>query len=465
MRLRFGVIAIAAVLVIGACGSSKKGASDGGLGGSNTTVKSATSEACKTATLSAPETGVTDKTITVTVMADVNNPVRPGLFKGSIDAMKAWGQYINSIGGLACRQVVVKTADSKLSADDAKNGITAACGNSLATVGTTALFLQDVSGLESCKDKAGKVTGLPDIAELQTEVKHQCSAVSFATLPTGSACPYSGTGPRTFRVGYTQYDYYFSKYGKDTLHGVFAIPKDLPSTISASMPIFRAENRMGIKSDAEFGVSGLATQPDYTQVVQAMKSARSTYGRNGLDYKGTVLMRKEAAAQGVDTVKVWDCSVQCYDKRLISEGGIAVDQQYVWLNILPMEDGADANPELAAFLKYDKQPDGFGLQAWVAGEIFARAINDTVKANNNDPNSITRANLLTALGNLHDFDAGGLVPKIDVGAKRGSTCLVGMQVQNNKFVRVDPPEKGKFDCDNDKSPLEFSIDPVKEYKG
>src|SRR6266550_7167445 len=185
------------------------------------------------------------------------------------------------------------------------------------------------------------------------------------------------------------------------------------------MPIFRAENRMGIKSDAEFGVSGLATQPDYTQLVQAMKSNKSTYGRNGLDYKGTVLMRKEAAAQGVDTVKVWDCSVQCYDKRLISEGGAAVDQQYVWLNILPLEDGADANPELAAFLKYDKNPDGFGLQAWAAGEIFARAINDTVKANNNDPNSITRTNLLTAIKNIHDFDANGLVPKIDVGAKRG----------------------------------------------
>ena len=27
------------------------------------------------------------------------------------------------------------------------------------------------------------------------------------------------------------------------------------------------------------------------------------------------------------------------------------------------------------------------------------------------------------------------------------------------------PEKGKFDCDNDKPPLEFRIDPVKEYHG
>ncbi len=72
---------------------------------------------------------------------------------------------------------------------------------------------------------------------------------------------------------------------------------------------------MGIKSDAEFGMSGLRPQTEYTQFVQAIKTNKSTYARNGLDYKGTVLLRKEAPAQGVDTVKVWDCSVQCYDKR------------------------------------------------------------------------------------------------------------------------------------------------------
>ena len=68
------------------------------------------------------------------------------------------------------------------------------------------------------------------------------------------------------------------------------------------MPIFRAENKMGIKSDAEFGVSG-ARDPVrlHAEVVQAIKSHKSTYGRNGLDYKGTVFLRKEAQVQGVDT--------------------------------------------------------------------------------------------------------------------------------------------------------------------
>lgn len=469
MRLRWCVLATALVLVVTACGggSSSKGSSggggNGGLGGPTTPTTAAT-DACKTATLTAPEIGVTAKTITVTVVADVDNGFRPGLFKGSWDGVKAWADYMNSKGGLACRQVVVKEADSKLSPTDADNAVAAACGNSVAMVGTTALFFQNVNSMNNCKDKAGKVTGLPDIADLQTDVSQQCSPVSFATLPTGAQCPYSGSGVRTFHVGRTQYDYYFQKYGATLLHGVFVIPKDTASTIASSMPIFRAENQLGIKSDAEFGKSGTDIQTAYTEVAQAIKKNNSTYARNGLDYSGMVLMRKEAQVQGVNTVKVWDCSVQCYDKRLITSGGPAVDQQYVWINFLPFEDKG-ANADLDAFLRYDKSPDGFGAQAWIAGEIFARAVSDTMKANTGDPNSITRANLLTAIRNMHDFDANGMVPKIDVGGRIGSTCLVGMQVQNGKFVRVDPVKPGTFDCDGNKPALTLSIDPAKAYHG
>jgi hypothetical protein len=470
MRLRWCVLATALVLVVTACGggSGKGGSSTGGLG-ATTTPTTGANDVCKTAHPAATETGVTASTITVTVIADVNNSIRPGLFKGSWDGMKAWGDYQNSLGGLACRKVVVKEGDAKLSPTDAANALAAACGDSIATVGTTALFLQDVTTMNTCKDKAGQPVGLPDIAELQTEVAQQCSPDSFATLPTGSSCPYSGSGLRTFHVGYTQYDYYFKKFGASALHGVFVIPKDLPSTIASTMPLFRAENKMGIPSDAEFGESGVAIQTDYTQVAQALKAHNSTYARNGLDYKGTVLERKEAQVQGVNSVKVWDCSVQCYDPRLISEGGSAVDGQYVWLNFLPFEDKG-SNATLDGFLKYDKTPDGFGAQSFIAGEIFAQAVTDAMKAHNNDPNAITRPNLLAAIRGMHNFDAGGMVPPIDVGRQIGSTCVVGMQVTNGKFVRIDPIQPGTFDCDKDaagvaKPALALSIDPAKEYHG
>ena len=141
-------------------------------------------------------------------------------------------------------------------------------------------------------------TGLPDLAELQTEPAQQCSTVSFATLPGGVVVPVQRQRSAHVQGRLHAVRLLLQQVGKD-LHGVFVIPKDLPSTIAASMPIFRAENQMGIKSDKEFGKSGLDTQPAYTDVAQAMKTNKSTYARNGLDYKGTVLMRKEAKAQGV----------------------------------------------------------------------------------------------------------------------------------------------------------------------
>jgi ABC-type branched-subunit amino acid transport system substrate-binding protein len=462
MRTRIVALSSAVVLLIAACAGDDGGTADDPLGGTTTTV-GATDVDCAGKTLTSPEIGVTDKEITVTVIADVDNPARPAVFEGSWNGVKAWADFMNANGGLACRKVVVKTRDSHLSAEESKNAVAAACGDSLALVGTTAIFLQDVRAMDGCKDRAGAATGLPDIALLQTETRHQCSEVSFAVLPTGAICPYSGSGVRDYAIPRTQYDYYTETYPGEDLHGVFVIPKDLPSTIAVTMPIFRASNQVGMRPDAEFGLSALATQPEYTQVVQAMKTNRATYARNMIDYSANVLMRKEAKAQGIDTVKVWDCSVQCYDKRLITEGGDAVEGQYVWISFLPLEDGLGTNANLDAFIRYNKKPDGFGAQAFVAGMAFTEAVNKAIASHGNDPNAITRANLLTEFRNMHDFDAGGMIPKTDIGGKRSSVCVVGLQVQNGRLVRVSPVERGMFNCGKDL--VELSIDPIKEYKG
>jgi ABC-type branched-subunit amino acid transport system substrate-binding protein len=431
------------VLALGlaACG----GGTDVDDGASDTTTgnTSGNQDACEGVTLEASEVGVTPDTITITVTADTGSPIRPGLFQGSIDAVTAWAEAQNAQGGLACRQVEVKVADSKLNADESRNALAAACGDSFALVGTTALFLNDMTPAESCKDKAGATTGLPDLAVLQTEAVQQCSAISFAMLPTAASCPYSGEGERTYPIATTAPNYYFDQYGDD-LHGVYVIARDLPSTITASMALFRGAQQLGIKSDGEFGISGLAVQSDYTPVVVAMKNAGSNFAQVGLDYKGTVYLRKEAAAQGIDASKVvWHCTTQCYDPRLISEGGDAVEGQWTWIAILPLEDKG-ANETLDAYIDAVEKPDSFGQQAWMAAELFKQVVNEIVEADG--PNGLTRAALLEGVRNTHDFDAGGMAPKTDVGGKKAQPCLIGMQVQDGKFVRMVPKEKGEFEC-------------------
>jgi ABC-type branched-subunit amino acid transport system substrate-binding protein len=445
-------------MAIAACGSS--GGSNGGLGGPKTTNSGNSADACKGKTLTASETGITATEIRVTVMADVGSPLSPGLFQGSMDGVNAWAAYVNANGGVACRKVVVQESDSKLSPDEAKNGITAACGKSVVLLGTTALFLNDMRPAEGCKDKAGAATGIPDLPVLQTEPVEQCSAISFAVIPNGGSCPYSGKGVRSFKSVTPAIEWFKANVQKD-LHGIFVVPADLPSTITASTPIFHAIQQNGVKADGTFGASGLWTQSQYTPVVQAIKSKNATWVMNGLDYAGTLKMRKEAQAQGVSSVKVWACSLQCYSPNFIKEGGNAVDGQYAWLQILPFEDKG-SNDTLDAFLQYDKKPDAFGLQAFSAGLLFQNVVEAIVAKSG--PNAITRSAILDQVRTVHDFDAGGLIVKTDVAGKNPSPCIAIVKVENGAWVRVDPVKKGTFDCNQPAAITNISLDPLAAYK-
>ena len=463
-RTRWIALSMVLAVAAAACGGGKT--TGGGSGGGSTaapsgatTTTNALAAKCKSEPPQASEIGVTTDTITIAVIADTGSPIRPGLFQGSVDAVKAWAAYKNATGGLGCRKVAVKAFDSKLSAVDSKNSLTQACSGTFAAVATTALFLNDMSPAEKCKDRAGATTGLPDLAQLQTEPVQQCSKISFAVLPNAGACPYSGAGQRTFRVADGPLRFLLNKY-PGALRGVWVIPQDLPSTISSSMPGFRYAQQLGIKKDAEFGASGLATQSAYTPIAQRIKDNKSTFAQVGLDYKGTVYLRKEAATQGVNSVKVWYCTLQCYDQRLIKEGGSAVEGQWVAMTILPLEDKG-SNASLDAFIKYDKKPDGFGLQAWAAAELFGQSVDKIVA--DKGPNALTRANLLDTIRNTHNFTANGIIPPTDVGGKKGTTCFIMLQVQNRKFVRVQPTEPGKFDCTTGQAGS-ITLDPIKAFK-
>ena len=464
MRVRWVGLGVVAALLTCACTGKPVAGPESEITSRTATTRAEVENDCDSVQLTAAEIGVSDDTITVTVVADTGSPIKPGLFKGSLDGLNAWAAYVNDNGGLACRRVIVKTADSRLSPDDARNAVLEACRDSFALVATTAIFFQDMSALETCVDGSGDTTGLPDVAVLQTEPSHQCSKLSYAVLPIPGSCPYRGSGARTFTYGRTANAFYLENVGDD-LHGVQIIPRDLPSTIAVAVPVAAAVDKLGINTDEEMGMSALAIQSDYAGVVQAIKEHDATFVRNSLDYTGNVMMRKEAQAQGVSGVKVWDCSLQCYDPRFISEGGSAVEGHYVWLQFLPLED-VNENAQLQALFEYEKRqghvPDAFGLMAWLAGELFAQAVNNVVAAHG--PNAITRPNLLTAVREIHDFTGGGIAPPTDIGNKRLSTCAVGMQVKDGEFVRVDPPTPGEFDCDDNRT-VTVTLDPIKAFSG
>ena len=308
--------------------------------------------------------------------------------------------------------------------------------------------MNNVDPAINCVDQAGAVTGLPDVPVLQTEFSHQCAPNVFPIIVVGLQCDTLEDPEQSFRVGAGTFKYHLKQQDED-LHGVWMIASDLESTQDAAIPPIRGAEKVGIARDDEILISGLATQSEYSPVIQSIKQNSSTYVANYLDYRGMVLLRKEATIQAVDSVLVWDCTLACYDQRFIEEGGADVEGTYVTVTFVPFEE-AKQNASIAAYLEYvgEDNADAFGAQAWAAGLFFRDVIDAVVDADGE--NGLTRAAFLEQAAAVHDFtaevDGEGMLAPADVGGRKVKGCGAIMQVRDGEFVRVRPKKKGSLEC-------------------
>jgi ABC-type branched-subunit amino acid transport system substrate-binding protein len=392
-------------------------------------------------TLEATDIGVTADTITIEVMADVGSPLAPGLFQANIDAVEAFADRVNALGGVACRKLEVRTWDTKLTPEEAQNGQLDACTNAFALVGGNSLFNPNVTAMDTCPDSTGAPVGLPDIAALANDVNELCSPLTYSIQVVAEQCPVATGEVRPIEAFVGPQRWFLEQH--PGLHGIFAVPGDLPTTVQSAMPLIAAQEQLGVTWDALVRVSGRDEQTTYIPKVLAAKNNNSNYFYNGSGDVSMVLARREAAAQGVN-VDVWACALGCYSQKLLDTGGDSVEGTYVWMQFLPFEE-RDTNPELAAYLDGvgKDRATSFGAQAWQAAVLFQTAVDDIV--NQHGANGITRANLLTALDGIDDFTANGWMGAKDL--KGNSDCFVLLQVQDGQFVRVFPEERGTLDCD------------------
>jgi hypothetical protein len=418
-----------------------------GLAGVSTTAGAQSSDEKPKAT----DVGITAKEIHVAVLADVDNTIVPNLFKGSKDAMEGMAKYLNSKaggGGLAGRKVVVDFYDSKLNPNETTNAMIKACENDVAMVGTSSVFVSSVDNMRNCPDSTGAATGLPDIPFVSTALVHQCSDQSFPIAPPQVECSTKDQHPQTFHANVARGRYYNEKFGEDELHGVYVFGSDSKQARDSSFVSLGALRDIGIKSDRDFDLPGAAPQSAYTPVIQAMKDSGSNYGQ-AITANAMVLMRKEAALQGLTDVKVWDCGVGCYDEEaFLKAGGSDVEGQYVDTLFLPFLSKADqkANKQLANYVKYTGQDNvaGFGAYAWAAGIAFRDAVNAQVEAGG--VNSVTRKTIFEQLNKINKFDADGMLAPIDLAGRTASNCSVLLQVKDGEYVRVSPKKAGTFKC-------------------
>jgi ABC-type branched-subunit amino acid transport system substrate-binding protein len=393
----------------------------------------------------AEEIGITDDEIRIAVIADVENSLVPGLFQGSVDAVRAWAKGVNADGGLAGREVVVDFIDSHLSADDARNAIIKACAEDFAMVGGQALFLNKVDDMVACPNQEGAPVGLPDMPGIALEPAQRCSGLTYVATGDQLFCSTRDQVPQTYYTNQGDFLFYLSQQ-KD-LHGIFTVPTDLKSSRDAVLPQVEAAVDAGIQGDGEgfYDTSARSPQSALTPIIQVVKDNESNFVYNSNSNTIMALLRKEAKLQGVDSVKFWGCNQGCYDGAFIEAGGADVDDTYAVTYTLPFYSDYKSNPTLKKLVKAVGGPDEINannVSALVASLLFQRAVEDAVKAGG----TLNRETLIQSLNNIHDFDAEGIIGETDIGNHEQSPCFAMSQVQDGEWERVHPKKVGTFDC-------------------
>jgi len=450
-RVRLAGLAALAAAVLLAAGCSSSSSSSSSSAAATSSAASASAPATSAASsptgaaAKADDIGITATTIKVGIIADVNNPLVPGLFQKSVNVINAWAAGLNASGGLAGRKVVVDFCDGQLNPNATSNCVIKACQNDFALVGTSANALEDLSDLDGCKNSDGKPVGIANLAAFAFPPE-SCDPDTYLADGIGTYCATAKQASPTSEapVGDTLY---FTAQNKG-LHGIWLYDTDDPTFKLTQTPTFQAESDLGIKKDGQgfYGVSGAAPQSALTPYIQVIKASNSTFVYDDVTTSSMVLLRREAQLQGVSSVKVWECNSGCYQPQFYQQGGATVNGTYAMLLELPYTIDYTANPTLGKLvteLGGVNNLDNNSLGSFIDALLFQDAVQKVVASGA----TLTRASLFNVLN--HDetsFNADGIIGPTNVSARATSDCEVIMQLQNGVWKRVDPVKPGTFDC-------------------
>jgi ABC-type branched-subunit amino acid transport system substrate-binding protein len=454
-RTRFAAVAaaaVAAVLLAAGCSSSSTSSTSAPATSApaTTSAPAATSAAASpaaapTGTVPASDIGITATTIKVGMIADVNNPLVPGLFKDSVNVVDAWAKEVNAAGGLDGRQVQVDFCDGQLNPNATTACVIKACQNDFALVGTSANALEDLSDIDGCKDAAGKAIGIANLATFAF-VPEVCDPDTYGVGGVGSYCATANKSPSTYEVPVGDTRYLVQQ--NPGLHGIWLYDTDDPTFKLTEVPLFQGESNIGIKKDGQgfYPLSGAVPQSALTPFIQQIKASQSTFVYDDTTTENMVLLRKEAQLQGANSVKVWECNSGCYDPTFAQMGGAAVNGTYASLNDLPYLSDYKVNPSLDKLIT---DLGGIGninnnaVLTYTMALLFQDAVNKVVASGQ----TLDRASLFNVLNTDETaFTANGIIGATDISHHGQSNCSVLVQLQNGTWNRVDPTTPGTFDC-------------------
>ncbi len=366
--------------------------------------------------------GVTSRSVTVGQVDDLSSPI-PGLFKGAEDGTKAYFAYINSMGGVNGRKIILDAQDSAFQGGQVSTETGAQIGHEFALVGGFSLL-----------DNAEKP--LIDIARVPD--------VGFSLSPGLATDPYLYS-PLPNPINYyplNLFKFLKQKYPQAVKHVGVIWENATASTTAAETAVEAAMKSAGFKIIYDHGVGPFDTNflPD---IISMKNKGVTMFFSTELPDNYAATLVKQFQQQNFKPV---DIQGAAYSSKFLSLAGSAANNMYIEQGYA-LYLGQDANtiPAVGLFDKWMKKVDSnpnFEIESvygWASGELFAQALKDA----GNPP---TRSGLIQALNKVTFFDAGGLVPPSNPAQAIPSGCFLLAQVQNGKIKRVPPTPNTGFYC-------------------
>jgi len=401
-------LALAAVLILAACLIACS---------STQYAAASTSRPAIPASAFSDHTGITDHTVSI---GNVSTLVA-GLFKGAAVGTQAYADYVNSIGGIYGRKILVDSSDDGYSGGPNKQETQADVNRDVAMVGS--FSLEDNFGGAVLKAD-------PQVPNVSVSLDLGTNGLpnTFSVAPTANGWI---LGPLA---------YFRQKFPKAITHTAAMVAGE-PSAISKWDAEKQAMQSIGYK--VVYSPTFEITQTDFNQNVIAMKNAGvKILFLEQMPYNYAAAVVQALNQQSFHPVLVLGGST--YSEALVpSAGGAsAIDGAYMEQNTsLYLGEDRSGIPAISAFQTWiQKASPGFKadlytVYGWLSAELFTQALKDA------GPHP-SRGSILRALRTIHSFSGGNLVGTSDPASGVPTNCYIIATIVHGRYQRLDDPPLG-----------------------
>jgi ABC-type branched-subunit amino acid transport system substrate-binding protein len=356
------------------------------------------------------DVGVTPTEIAIGNVVTISGPV-PGLGQTAQNGVKAYVNYVNSKGGVCGRKLKLLPADDRLDT-----------GTNRAEHERLSKQVFAFAGAWSVVDDGGAAvlagSGIPDVG---LALNDQRTALPNSFSPT----PFD---PNVDSNGTVEMFQWF-KANMGVSKGAIVYPAQ---SAARKRGLFYGNDMRAAGIDVVVETEVAITQTDYTGVATQIKNAGADVVITTLEMNGMSKLAQAFDQQGYRP-KVPYYGGQAYGVRFLELAGRAAEG-----TVIGMGNGFIEEPSMATFRQWytrtnpGNDPDTFAIVAWAATELLVQAIERAGP-------TPTRAAVLDQLGQVHDFDASGvLAPHNDPAGRKSSPCFVIAAVEGGKWVRKHP---------------------------